>query len=206
MSAALPHADLNRAILAAIAKSHAQAPFRVDALPDLVGVPMARIMGAIEALFQARVLSYAVITRQGETYTVAWPTGVKPKPVGSRAYIINSHTQADAAAKAIRPRTGPGASTKTLHGRDWSVAEIGQELGRAKSSVLYRLKKLSQAGAGGQPREETAKRKYSLRGTSDTHRPHNCLCCGRKFNSEGPHNRMCSSCRSISVAQYELYL
>ena len=23
-----------------------------------------------------------------------------------------------------------------------------------------------------------------------------CLCCGARFNSEGPHNRMCGTCRS----------
>ena len=30
-----------------------------------------------------------------------------------------------------------------------------------------------------------------------------CLCCGSKFKSEGPHNRMCSSCRLKSFHRYD---
>lgn len=26
-----------------------------------------------------------------------------------------------------------------------------------------------------------------------------CMCCGRTFQSEGPHNRLCQKCRTTSV-------
>ena len=97
-------ASLPDAILATVAKSHAQAPFRVDALPGLVGADLEACAAAVESMFQARTLSYADITKDGASYRVIWPTGVPPQPVGSRAYVINAHTQADAAAKALHPR------------------------------------------------------------------------------------------------------
>jgi len=31
-----------------------------------------------------------------------------------------------------------------------------------------------------------------------------CLCCGKPFASQGPHNRLCSTCRAKSVGPYDL--
>lgn len=97
-------ADLKAAILAAIAKSHAQAPFRVDALPKLVGADLDACADVLECLRQARAASLATITKGGETYLVAWPTGMAPQIVGRQAFTIYGHTARDAASKAERPR------------------------------------------------------------------------------------------------------
>lgn len=35
--------------------------------------------------------------------------------------------------------------------------------------------------------------------------PRKCLCCGRQFASEGPHNRLCAICRSKSLTDTELW-
>lgn len=32
-----------------------------------------------------------------------------------------------------------------------------------------------------------------------------CLCCGKPFSSQGPHNRLCASCRLKSAGPYDLY-
>lgn len=29
-----------------------------------------------------------------------------------------------------------------------------------------------------------------------------CMCCGKKFASEGPHNRLCTTCRNKSFSPY----
>lgn len=34
--------------------------------------------------------------------------------------------------------------------------------------------------------------------------PRACLCCGKSFASQGPHNRLCSTCRAKSVGPYDL--
>lgn len=31
-----------------------------------------------------------------------------------------------------------------------------------------------------------------------------CLCCNRTFNSEGAHNRLCTTCRAKSVGPYDI--
>lgn len=33
----------------------------------------------------------------------------------------------------------------------------------------------------------------------------NCLCCGKPFSSQGPHNRLYASCRLKSAGPYDLY-
>ncbi len=32
-----------------------------------------------------------------------------------------------------------------------------------------------------------------------------CMCCGREFMSDGPHNRLCVTCRKKSLTDRELY-
>lgn len=34
--------------------------------------------------------------------------------------------------------------------------------------------------------------------------PRKCLCCGKPFASQGPHNRLCTPCRGKSVGPYDL--
>lgn len=36
-------------------------------------------------------------------------------------------------------------------------------------------------------------------------RPRACLCCGHRFISEGPHNRLCGSCRTRGGGQHAAF-
>lgn len=71
---------------------------------------------------------------------------------------------------------------RTLRAAGNKVRDIAQALGRSEESVSSRMRWID--GVGGQ----SSKRK--------------CLCCGRTFPSEGPHNRLCGSCRRQSVSPY----
>ena len=86
-------------------------------------------------------------------------------------------------------RTSPGKWTSqeddllTRLKRDGvSPIAIARQLGRPESSVYRRIESLALR----------AERKE---------RP--CLCCTNKFMSEGPHNRLCTSCRSKSKSQFD---
>lgn len=61
----------------------------------------------------------------------------------------------------------------------WSIAKA---LGRAESSVQRRI-------------ETLATRKQA------STRP--CMCCGNKFSSAGPHNRLCSRCRTKEKTPFD---
>lgn len=63
--------------------------------------------------------------------------------------------------------------------------EIAIALGRLQNSAAARFSLLQQRAAESTEREHRAARVKD--------RP--CMCCGRAFTSEGPHNRMCNSCR-----------
>lgn len=58
---------------------------------------------------------------------------------------------------------------------------IAKVLHRAESSVYRRIDTLN-------ARNKTTKRP--------------CMCCGNKFASEGPHNRLCNRCRNKSFSPY----
>lgn len=68
-----------------------------------------------------------------------------------------------------------------------SVAAISRALSRSERSVICRLLQLD---------EQQGKRKAAPKV-----RP--CLCCGSKFTSAGPHNRLCLACRKKDVSPYQ---
>ena len=47
--------------------------------------------------------------------------------------------------------------------------------------------------------EEWLRKHLAAQPASKGPRKRPCLCCGREFTSEGPHNRMCTSCRGRSL-------
>lgn len=60
--------------------------------------------------------------------------------------------------------------------------QIADALGRSEASANRRIDNLSET-------RKTAKRP--------------CLCCGKAFNSEGPHNRLCATCRTRTTSPYQ---
>ena len=67
-----------------------------------------------------------------------------------------------------------------------TLGQIASVLDRSERSVAYRLLKLADQLA-------KLKNKPKLRP---------CLCCGKKFTSAGPHNRLCLDCRRKDVSPY----
>lgn len=58
---------------------------------------------------------------------------------------------------------------------------IAKALGRSESSVYRRIETI-------QKRAKSAKRP--------------CMCCGKTFTSDGPHNRLCGACRTRQFSPY----
>ncbi|MER2539325.1 MAG: hypothetical protein ABTQ26_08800 [Azonexus sp.] len=70
------------------------------------------------------------------------------------------------------------ARLKELRLEGMGPQQIARFIGRAQSSVRTRLAALEKS----------------------KERP--CMCCGKKFASEGPHNRLCTTCRNKSFSPY----
>lgn len=68
-----------------------------------------------------------------------------------------------------------------LHGEGFKCTTIAKRINRAESSVYRRLAVLTTPGARRRP----------------------CLCCGKDFQSDGPHNRLCGRCRNQSTSPYQ---
>lgn len=82
-----------------------------------------------------------------------------------------------------------------LRAKNLSLMDIGVLMGRPHTSIKSRIETLARHAAA--PPAPPA--------PADTRKVRKCLCCGREFNSDGPHNRLCGPCRSKSVSPYELY-
>ena len=70
--------------------------------------------------------------------------------------------------------------------REWKAAGVSpiamaKRLGRAESSVYRRLETLA-------PKPERQQRE--------------CMCCRTQFMSDGPHNRLCTRCRTKETSPY----
>lgn len=76
-----------------------------------------------------------------------------------------------------------------------SVA-IGLALGRAESSISSRIKALALKASRPTPKEMPA----VIAKPKKTIRP--CLCCGNDFTSDGPHNRLCNTCRKQEKTRF----
>ncbi len=117
------------------------------------------------------------------------------------------------ALQHLQPRTRRDWTTEEdarlldLRCKELSMADIGKLLDRQPSSIKSRLDKLSDMGVE-VPKLHgfMADRPRKKQGAAvPIKRVRPCLCCGRQFNSDGPHNRLCGSCRLKSVSPYELY-
>jgi hypothetical protein len=89
-----------------------------------------------------------------------------------------------------------------LRRQGYTHQQIMLALGRARCSIQARLKILAAAG------EDITIQPYTRREPPPefsqirTTRP--CLCCNKLFPSEGPHNRLCGTCRTKSLSPYDL--
>lgn len=72
---------------------------------------------------------------------------------------------------------------------------VKKRLYRLKERIDEALYQREMAAIGKCPRFGKP-RKISSRGVRK------CLCCGRKFQSEGAHNRLCNGCRTKDVSPY----
>lgn len=75
------------------------------------------------------------------------------------------------------------ARLRTLLAEGKSPIACAKVLGRSESSVCRRAEII-------QATPKSSKRP--------------CLCCGREFDSAGPHNRLCGRCRRIETSPYAL--
>lgn len=84
----------------------------------------------------------------------------------------------------MRRPYSPDEDRRLLEGRaqGLTLQQLGEQLGRSAHAIVNRLQILGDATLS-----------YRLKPYAKTTRP--CLCCGRPFASEGPHNRLCGRCR-----------
>lgn len=75
---------------------------------------------------------------------------------------------------------------RTLVAHNLSSAAIGNRLGYQRSVIENRMKAL---GLVRSPRVEKTRRA--------------CLCCGASFESAGPHNRLCTTCRKKETSPFQ---
>lgn len=107
-----------------------------------------------------------------------------------------SHITADAMAQAIRDRA---EWIKSQLNEGHSAKSIAEAIGVTKQAVYSTRAKRRATGKPGRPRNSLKPGKPSdIRPDQSetpptTERP--CMTCGKRFASEGPHNRMCSLCR-----------
>lgn len=85
--------------------------------------------------------------------------------------------------------------------------EIGRELNRNPGSVGVRLARLRAIASGvvkakpcHPPRPKPIAQGVSMPAVQQ--RP--CLCCRRPFFSQGPHNRLCMTCRGKSISPFAI--
>lgn len=105
---------------------------------------------------------------------------------------IIEHLRAHPGSTAREIAAGLGVRAYNLK-RRLDLMEIGgQIVGEERESegggCSVRVYRLSSRTAGAPPRRPRISRP--------------CLCCGRSFDSEGPHNRLCPSCRKLSPSPY----
>lgn len=104
--------------------------------------------------------------------------------------------------------TEEDARLNDLLGRGLSVVDIATLMDRAETSIYSRIKTLAGKTAAELRRagaEVPNLAHYQARKPRRATSTRKCMCCGRAFNSEGPHNRLCGICRGKSCSPYELY-
>lgn len=83
-----------------------------------------------------------------------------------------------------------------LHADGKTQIAIAQALNRPSSSIPSRLGTLGakrRRDAAAPTAARIAIRKPDVRA---------CMCCGVRFNSDGPHNRLCNRCRKTDISPY----
>lgn len=86
------------------------------------------------------------------------------------------------------------ATLRRLREQNYSLARIAARVGHSANACKTKVHKLGLYKSA--PRAVVA-----AAGQNKNMRP--CLCCRAPFRSEGPHNRMCPKCRTVSVSPFE---
>lgn len=83
----------------------------------------------------------------------------------------------------------------SMHAAGEKPSVIAKSLGRPTSSIPSRLGTLGAKRRG----DSTT----SVRMVVSKHpNLRACMCCGARFNSAGPHNRLCNRCRKTDISPY----
>lgn len=81
--------------------------------------------------------------------------------------------------------------------------EIAATLRRPPSSIASRIETLTHQGRMFH-RDHLSPAAPSAPTLRKPRRQRLCMCCGKTFLSEGAHNRLCTTCRALSVSPYAL--
>lgn len=80
--------------------------------------------------------------------------------------------------------------------------EMAERLDRGNASVFRRIRRLLGMGVAVAPATSNVTRTKGAgiaRRLGKKSSWRNCMCCRKRFPSEGAHNRLCTSCRNLSV-------
>lgn len=78
-----------------------------------------------------------------------------------------------------------------LRAQGKTAAHVASKLSRTVSSVVSRFRLLDKRSAQADP--------------NNPKRVRPCMCCGNNFNSDGPHNRLCLTCRRKDTSPYATF-
>lgn len=87
----------------------------------------------------------------------------------------------------------PGQTFSELLGMGFRAAELRDRVAREHLRFDRPLPARSKRGGGRPPRTAPP----------PGHKVRPCMCCGKTFPSEGPHNRMCGPCRMCDASPFE---
>ena len=110
--------------------------------------------------------------------------------------LARSMRDQDVSASSVR--TGPWGEQEIrtlieLWQQGFSNADISKRMGRPENAIAIKASRLNLP-----PKSVAAKRIETGRNNQSKARLRPCLCCQTTFFSEGPHHRICDSCKSAS--------
>lgn len=131
-------------ILQRIAQADAQHPFREDELQRGLGVGARTMTQALNALYATRQINRASITRQGATFGVVWPTGMKPVPVAAfNRTVINPNKRPTPPRKPAAPARNEETTMGAQQITNQDVLNVIQQAGKEGIPRAHVLREFS---------------------------------------------------------------
>lgn len=119
--------------------------------------------------------------------------GRSNKAIATHVSRVGISDPVDVEERNVGPRERWTADEDLLLGeladRSWEIARIAGLLGRTPSACQTRMARLGIVSAW----------RPSLQAARQAARVRPCMCCGRKFRSEGIHNRLCQLCKDSDL-------